>query len=71
MRSFSETDIGRMCVPTAKQIEVLKIADAWANKFPCVRTLYIFGSFARGDPEPGDIDIAIEYVDEVHEHGQM
>ena len=51
---------------TGRQIEVLTIADAWANKFPCVRTLYIFGSFARGDPAPSDIDIAIEYVDEVH-----
>jgi predicted nucleotidyltransferase len=51
--------------PTAKQIEVLKIAAAWANKFPCVRTLYFFGSWARGAPAPSDIDIAIEYVDDV------
>lgn len=54
--------------PTAKQIEVLKIAAAWANKFPCVRTLYFFGSWARGAPAPSDIDIAIEYVDEVRKH---
>lgn len=51
--------------PTAKQIEVLQTAAAWANKFRCVRTLYIFGSFARGAPAPNDIDIAIDYVDEV------
>ncbi len=54
-----------MNVPTAKQTEVLQIAAAWANKFPCVRNLYIFGSFARGAPAPSDIDIAIDYVDDV------
>lgn len=51
--------------PTAKQIEVLKIVAAWAVRFPCIRKAYVFGSFARGDQTPHDIDIAIEYTEDV------
>jgi len=27
-----------------------------------VDDVYVFGSYARGAPEPGDIDIAVEYT---------
>jgi predicted nucleotidyltransferase len=50
---------------TAKQIEVLKIAAAWADEFPCIRTVYIFGSFVRGVLTPHDIDIAVDYIEDV------
>ena len=46
---------------TAKQREVLKTLAAWADQFPCIRGVYVFGSFARGVEMPDDIDIAIDY----------
>jgi predicted nucleotidyltransferase len=54
-----------MTGPTAKQIEVLKIVAAWADKFPCIRTVFVFGSFARGVQSPHDIDIAVDYIEDV------
>jgi predicted nucleotidyltransferase len=53
--------------PTAKQIEVLKIVAAWADRFPCIRNVFVFGSFIRGVQMPQDIDIAIDYTDDVAE----
>lgn len=50
---------------TVQQIEVLKTVALWANRFSCIRRVYIFGSFARGAPDPRDIDIAIDYTEDV------
>jgi predicted nucleotidyltransferase len=54
--------------PTDRQIEVLKTVAAWAVRFPCIRTVYVFGSFARGDQMPHDIDIAVDYIEDVAKH---
>jgi predicted nucleotidyltransferase len=51
--------------PTAKQIEVLKIVAEWADRFPCIRNIYVFGSFARGLELPHDLDIAVDYSEDV------
>jgi len=51
--------------PSAKQLEVLNLVAAWADRFPCIRRIYIFGSFARGISTPNDIDIAVDYTDNV------
>jgi predicted nucleotidyltransferase len=51
--------------PTAQQIEVLKIVADWADRFPCIRHIYIFGSYVRGAQIPDDIDIAVAYTEEV------
>jgi predicted nucleotidyltransferase len=51
--------------PTAKQIEVLKIVAEWANRFPCIRNIYVFGSLARGVEMPNDVDIAVAYIEDV------
>jgi predicted nucleotidyltransferase len=55
-----------MTSPTAKQIEVLKTVAAWADRFTCIRNVFVFGSFARGVQTPDDIDIAIDYTEDVH-----
>ena len=54
-----------MSEPTARQIEVLKIVAEWAQRFSCIQTVYVFGSFARGVQKPSDIDIAVGYVEDV------
>jgi predicted nucleotidyltransferase len=60
-----DAGVGVMNGPTAKQIEVLKIVAEWANRFPCIRNIYVFGSFARGVEIPHDIDIAVDYSEDV------
>ena len=32
----------------------------WARTWPNVNRVFIFGSVARGDPNPSDLDIAVE-----------
>jgi predicted nucleotidyltransferase len=54
-----------MTGPTAKQIEVLNIVAEWADRFPCIRTVYVFGSFVRCVQTPHDIDIAVDYSEDV------
>ncbi len=54
-----------MYEPTAKQTEVLKIVAAWADRFPCIRKIYVFGSFARGAEMADDIDVAVDYIEDV------
>jgi predicted nucleotidyltransferase len=51
--------------PTVKQMEVLKIVASWADQFPCIRNVYVFGSFARDAQMPHDIDIAVDYIEDV------
>jgi len=51
--------------PTVKQIEVLKTVAEWADRFPCIRKIYVFGSFARGVEMPDDVDIAVDYIEDV------
>jgi predicted nucleotidyltransferase len=43
------------------QTAALRIVAEWADLFPCINSVYVFGSFARGDQSAKDIDIAIEY----------
>jgi predicted nucleotidyltransferase len=57
--------------PTAKQLEVLRIAADWADQFACVRSIFIFGSFARGAESPDDIDIAVEYTEDVFDRAAI
>jgi predicted nucleotidyltransferase len=47
------------------QTAALRIVAEWADLFPCINSVYVFGSFARGDQAAKDIDIAIEYSDGV------
>jgi predicted nucleotidyltransferase len=47
------------------QVKILRIVAEWADLFPCIDAVYVFGSVARGEETPHDIDIAIEYSDEV------
>jgi predicted nucleotidyltransferase len=56
---------GATSCPTAKQISVLKIVADWADRFICIRNIFVFGSFARGEQSPDDIDIAVEYTEDV------
>jgi predicted nucleotidyltransferase len=49
-----------------QQIQVLKTVAEWADRFTCIRKIHIFGSFARGE-KFGDIDIAVDYIDDVRE----
>jgi predicted nucleotidyltransferase len=50
---------------TNTQIEVLQAVAEWANRFPCIRVVYVFGSFARGHHAPNDLDIAVEFTEDV------
>ena len=53
-----------MTSPTAKQIEVLKTVAEWADRFTCIRNVFVFGSFVRGAQTPDDIDIAVDYTED-------
>jgi hypothetical protein len=53
------------------QLQVMNILDEWADKFACLSTVYVFGSFARGAENPNDIDVAVEYTDEVRERRDL
>lgn len=50
---------------TETHFEVVKIISTWADQFPCIHKVYVFGSFARGDEAPSDIDVAVEYIDDI------
>src|SRR5262249_1846080 len=52
--------------PATQQIQVLKTVAEWADQFTCIRKIHVFGSFARGE-EFSDIDIAVDYIDDVRE----
>ena len=45
----------------------------WVDQFPCVKRVYMFGSVVRRDATPAsDLDLAIEYVEEVlHERSAV
>jgi Polymerase beta, Nucleotidyltransferase len=48
---------------TPKQRDILNEVAAWADRFPCIKLMHVFGSGARGDDrESSDLDIAFEYV---------
>jgi predicted nucleotidyltransferase len=49
---------------TSDQAEVLRIVAEWAARFPCISAIYVFGSFARNDRSPSDLDIAVAYTEE-------
>jgi predicted nucleotidyltransferase len=49
---------------TSNQAEVLRIVAEWAARFPCISAIYVFGSFARDDKSPSDLDIAVAYTEE-------
>ena|SRR5215467_1599076 len=53
--------------PATQQTQVLKTVAQWADRFTCIRKIHVFGSFARGEEKCSDIDIAVDYTDEVRE----
>jgi predicted nucleotidyltransferase len=47
----------------AVRTRVLEMISAWAERYVCIERVYIFGSFARGDPYPNDIDVAVWFTE--------
>jgi predicted nucleotidyltransferase len=56
---------------TPKQIGILSHVAVWAASYPCIEVVHVFGSIARDEPNPGDIDIAFEYVESVRSDPAM
>jgi predicted nucleotidyltransferase len=54
---------------TLEQDKILKVISAWADKYPCIKAMYVFGSVARNEATAtSDLDIAFEYVSEVRSY---
>jgi predicted nucleotidyltransferase len=52
---------------TTKQKAILDHVGAWAATYPCIKVMHVFGSIARNEETAeSDIDIAIEYVENLH-----
>ena len=57
---------------TPKQQSILEHVAAWADHYPCIKAVHVFGSIARGDEKPtSDIDIAFEYVASIRSNNAM
>jgi predicted nucleotidyltransferase len=51
---------------TPKQLEILNEIAVWAERYPCIEAMHVFGSIARDDARTSsDIDIAFEYTPNV------
>jgi predicted nucleotidyltransferase len=50
---------------------LLEAVSEWADRYPCIKEAYIFGSFVRDDVHDGsDIDIGLE-LDDLPGHAEM
>jgi len=55
-----------------QQRTILEEMNAFAENFPAIKALYLFGSIARGDDvATSDIDIAVDWVDDVQTNQEM
>lgn len=43
-----------------KKENVVEVLRNWASKNEDVQEVYLYGSFARGNPNPNDLDVAIK-----------
>lgn len=49
-------------VATELLIEMLRRSDAGGTwQLDVIQELHLFGSYARGAPEPGDVDVIVEF----------
>ncbi|HEY1474032.1 MAG TPA: nucleotidyltransferase domain-containing protein [Pseudolabrys sp.] len=52
----------RIKIMTPKQLDILNQIAAWAERYPCIEAMHVFGSIARDDATAAsDIDIAFVY----------
>jgi hypothetical protein len=48
---------------TPKQRDILGAVAAWADEYPCIQAIHVFGSIARDEAgKESDLGIAFEYV---------
>ena len=58
---------GSIKLMTPKQADILDEIAAWASKYPCIKAMHVYGSIARDEATAlSDIDIAFEYVADLH-----